>query len=143
MTASYSASLLVAMNSNFRAYVNSLPSGLTIIKPALESSSLNDPSVYSLHHVLYPFSFWLWKSVSSSAKKSARTCALIAFLGLYSISCSSRTALTHSFEAVKYTIRLSPAFGATRRIPAFLNSSTSLEATVLRSGAIPLFFCYT
>ncbi|GJT68162.1 zf-CCHC domain-containing protein [Tanacetum coccineum] len=34
MTASYSASLLVVMNLNFKAYVNFVPSGLTIIKPS-------------------------------------------------------------------------------------------------------------
>ncbi|GJZ32634.1 hypothetical protein Tco_0578070 [Tanacetum coccineum] len=44
MTASYSASLLVVMNLNFKAYVNFVPSGLTIIKPAPEPSPLDAPS---------------------------------------------------------------------------------------------------
>ncbi|GJS06780.1 hypothetical protein Tco_0363576 [Tanacetum coccineum] len=44
MTASYSASLLVVVNSNFKAYVNFVPSGLTTIKPASKPSSLNAPS---------------------------------------------------------------------------------------------------
>ncbi|GJS96913.1 hypothetical protein Tco_0803881 [Tanacetum coccineum] len=44
MMASYSASLLVAVNSNFKAYVNSVPYGLTIIKPAPEPSPLDAPS---------------------------------------------------------------------------------------------------
>nr|GEU40457.1 hypothetical protein [Tanacetum cinerariifolium] len=43
MPASYSASLLVIVNSNFNAYVNYVPSGLTIIKPAPEPSPLNAP----------------------------------------------------------------------------------------------------
>ncbi|GKA51308.1 hypothetical protein Tco_0744504 [Tanacetum coccineum] len=66
MTASYSASLLVAVNLNFKAYVNSVPSGLTIIKPTQS------------HHHLMLF----------SARKSVRIWALTAFLGLNSISCS-------------------------------------------------------
>ncbi|GKA26436.1 hypothetical protein Tco_0712545 [Tanacetum coccineum] len=63
MTASYSASLLVAVNSNFKTYVNSVPSGLTTINPAPEPSPHDAP-------------------------KSARIWALTAFLGLNSISCS-------------------------------------------------------
>ncbi|GJU66798.1 hypothetical protein Tco_1253057 [Tanacetum coccineum] len=48
MTASYSASLLVVMNLNFKAYVNFVPSGLTIIKP----SPLDVVPVYSFHLVV-------------------------------------------------------------------------------------------
>ncbi|GJX46529.1 hypothetical protein Tco_0271719 [Tanacetum coccineum] len=44
MEASYLASLLVAVNSNFRAYVNFVPSGMTTIRPAPEPSPLDAPS---------------------------------------------------------------------------------------------------
>nr|GEX55225.1 hypothetical protein [Tanacetum cinerariifolium] len=57
MTASYSASFLVVMNSNFRAYVNFVPYGLTTIKLASEPSPLD-------------------------ASKAVRIWALIAYLGL-------------------------------------------------------------
>ncbi|GKE46436.1 hypothetical protein Tco_1477694 [Tanacetum coccineum] len=70
-----------------------MPSGLTIIKPALEPLLLDASLVYSFHPVCSPFFSGPWKSVSSSsskvsARKSARICALIAFLGLNSISYS-------------------------------------------------------
>nr|GEX81157.1 hypothetical protein [Tanacetum cinerariifolium] len=42
---SYSALLLVVSNSNLRAYVNSIPSELTIISPAPEPSNLEAPLV--------------------------------------------------------------------------------------------------
>ncbi|GKE95550.1 hypothetical protein Tco_1580405, partial [Tanacetum coccineum] len=69
--------LLVAVNSNFKAYVNSVPSGFTIIKPAPEPSPINASSIYSFHFVFCPSSYYSWKSVSSSsflvsAKKSTR-----------------------------------------------------------------------
>ncbi|GJX71007.1 hypothetical protein Tco_0308178 [Tanacetum coccineum] len=65
MTASYSASLLVVVNSNFKAYVNFVPSGHTIIRQPWS------------HHRL----------MLLSAKKSARIWALTAFPGLNLISC--------------------------------------------------------
>nr|GEX81158.1 hypothetical protein [Tanacetum cinerariifolium] len=46
---SYSALLLVVSNSNLRAYVNSIPSELTIISPAPEPSNLEAPLVYNFH----------------------------------------------------------------------------------------------
>ncbi|GJX69894.1 hypothetical protein Tco_0307065 [Tanacetum coccineum] len=93
ITASYSASLLVAVNLNFKAYVNFVPSGLTTIKPASKPSSLDAPSVYSFYLVVSSVCYFSLKSVSSSsslvsARKSARIWALTAFLGLNSISCS-------------------------------------------------------
>nr|GEW57930.1 hypothetical protein [Tanacetum cinerariifolium] len=47
--ASYSASLLVAFNLNLRAYVNSVPFGFVIIRPALEQSMYDDPSMKSIY----------------------------------------------------------------------------------------------
>ncbi|GJY25409.1 hypothetical protein Tco_0400135, partial [Tanacetum coccineum] len=47
--ASYSASLLVALNLNLRAYVNSIPSGFVIIRPPPEPSMHDDPSVNNTH----------------------------------------------------------------------------------------------
>nr|GEZ29964.1 hypothetical protein [Tanacetum cinerariifolium] len=49
MTASYPASLLVDVNSNFKAYVNLVPSGLTTIRPAPDPSPLDAPSMYNFH----------------------------------------------------------------------------------------------
>ncbi|GKD82708.1 hypothetical protein Tco_1349547, partial [Tanacetum coccineum] len=76
MMASYSALLLVAVNSNFRAYVNSVPSRLTTIKPTPEPLPLEASSVYNFHPKLF-FSFYTWESASLSssfvsAKKSVR-----------------------------------------------------------------------
>ncbi|GKA36719.1 hypothetical protein Tco_0723284 [Tanacetum coccineum] len=141
MTASYSASLLDAVNSNFKAYVNFVPFKLTTIKPALEPSPLDASSVYIFHLVVCSACCFFLKSVSSSsslvsARKSARIWALTAFLGLKSIPWSPSsmahlatlpdflgfdnksliglTALIHSFEAAKQTIKFSLALGATR-----------------------------
>ncbi|GJY82201.1 hypothetical protein Tco_0494952 [Tanacetum coccineum] len=118
-----------------------MPSGLTIVKPALEPSLLDALSIYSFHPMCSPFFSRIWRSVSSSSSyvfaiKYARIFALIMFLGLNSISCSPIsiadfssfnnmsligqaltfpwTALMHSFEAARYTIRPSSACGATR-----------------------------
>ncbi|GJU19445.1 hypothetical protein Tco_1152787 [Tanacetum coccineum] len=48
-SASNSTSLLVVLNSNLNAYVYSLPSRLTTIRPAPELSELEAPSVNSFH----------------------------------------------------------------------------------------------
>nr|GEV60251.1 transposase (putative), gypsy type [Tanacetum cinerariifolium] len=45
----YSASLLVVSNLNLRAYVNSIPSRFVMIRPALEPSMHEDPSVNNIH----------------------------------------------------------------------------------------------
>nr|GEX78792.1 hypothetical protein [Tanacetum cinerariifolium] len=47
--ASYSASLLVELNMNLRAYVNSIPFGFVIIRPAPEPSMHDDPSLKSIY----------------------------------------------------------------------------------------------
>ncbi|GJZ63847.1 hypothetical protein Tco_0620268 [Tanacetum coccineum] len=95
-SASYSASLLVVLNSNLMAYVYSFPYGLTSIRFALEPSELEAPSVNNFH----PFSgsgYFLLASSSFvpsysfegvSARKSASICPLTEFLPLNSILCS-------------------------------------------------------
>ncbi|GKD36932.1 hypothetical protein Tco_1257139 [Tanacetum coccineum] len=49
INASYSTSLLVALNLNLRAHANSTPSGFISISPALEPSMHDDPSVNNIH----------------------------------------------------------------------------------------------
>ncbi|GJY11316.1 hypothetical protein Tco_0379501 [Tanacetum coccineum] len=48
-SASYSASLLVVLNSNLSAYVYSFPSGLTTIRPAPKPLELEAPSMNSFY----------------------------------------------------------------------------------------------
>ncbi|GJR30388.1 hypothetical protein Tco_1106620 [Tanacetum coccineum] len=93
-SASYSASLLVVLNSNLSAYVYSFPSGLTTIRPAPEPSELEALSVNSFYAFSGSGSFLLTSSffvsmfsVSGiSARKSANICPLIEFFPLNSIS---------------------------------------------------------
>ncbi|GJT88689.1 hypothetical protein Tco_1070406 [Tanacetum coccineum] len=95
-SASYSATLLVVLNSNLNAYVYSFPSGLTTIRPALEPSELEAPSVNNFHAFSGFGSFLLISSFFASlfsvsgvsARKSANICPLIEFLPLNLISCS-------------------------------------------------------
>ncbi|GKG22549.1 hypothetical protein Tco_0387852, partial [Tanacetum coccineum] len=49
ISASYSASLLVASNLNLIAYVNSTPFGFVSIRPAPEPSTQDEPSVNNVH----------------------------------------------------------------------------------------------
>ncbi|GKD69941.1 hypothetical protein Tco_1324031, partial [Tanacetum coccineum] len=96
--ASYSASSLVVLNLNLRAYVHSFPSGLTSIRPVPEPSKLEAPSVYSFH-VLSNFSslfaasgFLVSVSLSSmegvSARKYASIYPLTELRPLNAMSCS-------------------------------------------------------
>ncbi|GJY38692.1 putative reverse transcriptase domain-containing protein [Tanacetum coccineum] len=65
-SASYSASLLVVLNSNLNAYVYSFPSGLTTIRPAPDPSELEAPSVNSFHAFFGSSSFLLTSSFFAS-----------------------------------------------------------------------------
>nr|GFD23849.1 hypothetical protein [Tanacetum cinerariifolium] len=84
--ASYSASLLVALNLNLRAYVNSVPFGFVIIRPAPEPSMHEDPSVKSIHgsesSSLSSMGVSRGSSFRSSTMNSARICPLIDVLSL-------------------------------------------------------------
>ncbi|GJU79446.1 zinc finger, C6HC-type containing protein [Tanacetum coccineum] len=95
--ASYSASLLVALNLNLRAWVNSIPSVFMIIKPAPEPSMHGDPFVNNTHgsgsSSLSSIGVSDTSSSWRSTMKSARICPFTDFLGLYWMSCSSNSNL--------------------------------------------------
>nr|GEX79175.1 integrase, catalytic region, zinc finger, CCHC-type, peptidase aspartic, catalytic [Tanacetum cinerariifolium] len=95
--ASYSASLLVALNLNLRAYVNSTPFGFVTIRPAPEPSMHDDPSVNSIHGSESSSSSSMgvsgWSSSGRFTIKSARICHLTDVLGLYWMLCSSGSKL--------------------------------------------------
>nr|GEW69504.1 reverse transcriptase domain-containing protein [Tanacetum cinerariifolium] len=78
--ASYSATLLVALNLNLRAYVNFVPSRFVIIRPALEPSMHDDPSVKSIYgsrsSSLSSMGVSGGSSFGRSTMKSAKICPL-------------------------------------------------------------------
>ncbi|GJX83442.1 gypsy type transposase [Tanacetum coccineum] len=84
--ASYSASLLVALNLNLRAYVNSIPSGFIIIRPAPEPSMHDDPSMNNTYgsrsSSLSSIIVSRGSSFGRSTMKSTRICPLNDVLGL-------------------------------------------------------------
>ncbi|KAL2498092.1 putative ribonuclease H-like domain-containing protein [Abeliophyllum distichum] len=94
ITASYSASLLVAGNLKRKEYSSSSESGLIIIMPAPEPSLLDDPSTYIFHFVLASSSSLDFGGAVSSAIKSANACAFMAVVGLNSMS-NSVSSIAH------------------------------------------------
>ncbi|GKB41476.1 hypothetical protein Tco_0886418, partial [Tanacetum coccineum] len=89
--ASYSASLLVASNSNLKA------SGFISINPALKPSTQNDPSMKSVHgsgsSSLTSMGATRESSSGRSTMKSTRICPLIDIHGMYWISYSPSSML--------------------------------------------------
>ena len=96
--ASYSASLLKALNPNLNECSNLIPSEVMMTIPAPAPIALKAPSTNTLHE-----RFFTWQTIpvsflgENSAMKSARTWPLIAFCGLYRMlkdpSCVSHLAI--------------------------------------------------
>ena len=88
MTASYSASLLEAWNSNLSAYSTLIPSGEVRINPAPLPWALTAPSIDNLQMGRSNAS-WVVSVRSAevnSMMKSAKICPLTVLLGLYLMS---------------------------------------------------------
>ncbi|GKD18686.1 hypothetical protein Tco_1207844, partial [Tanacetum coccineum] len=95
ISASYSASLLVASNLNLMAYVNSAPSGFVSMRPSPEPSTHDEPSVNNVHGSGSTSGSAMSSSEDSSSGrstiKSANIWPLIAVLGLYWMSYPSNS----------------------------------------------------
>nr|GEU84043.1 hypothetical protein [Tanacetum cinerariifolium] len=133
--ASYSASLFVVLNWNRRSYVYSFPSGLININPTLELSELEAPGHFDEKIISYLF----FDRVTSFELGVM----LLQFDGLFSFVYvhevySHPQPSSLFFTSTVLAIHVSSLTFC--RIPTFISSSTSLQATSLRSGPSPRFF---
>nr|GEW29024.1 hypothetical protein [Tanacetum cinerariifolium] len=134
--ASYSASLLVASNLNYRAYVNSIPSELIIIRPASEPSMHDESFIDNIYgsESSYLSSMGVSGESSSgrSTMKSVRICLLTDVLGyalmaslavasLCSAMCRGTPVISAGFHANISRLRLNKPHSSFR--PSFVKSS--------------------